>query len=294
MTTPLVSIYIPTRNRARLLDRALASACAQSREDIEVVVVDDGSEDGTPALLTRWQESGQVRWFRNEQPLGACAARNRALTEARGRYVAGLDDDDEMLPGRIDALLSALQPTDAFVCASDLLQTPGEQSRRRIVPARIDITTILRRNVVGNQILAERHKMLACGGFDESLPAAQDYDMWIRMIVRHGPARGLQRPLQVVHIHHEGSRITTASNRRSGYFRVYLKHKGLMERETRAIHLYNLHKASGKKLGLRLARAFFVRGNRLRLLSRALSERIPAVGPGIHRVSEAYLRAVRR
>jgi glycosyltransferase involved in cell wall biosynthesis len=270
----MVSVLVPTRNRAALLERALASIERQGRNDMEVIVVDDASTDDTPRLLAQWEAQRGLRWFRNETRMGACAARNIAINAARGRYVTGLDDDDEMLPGRIAALLAALRPDDAFVCASDWIVAAGGITRMRIVPARIDRTRILSRNVAGNQILAERARILACGGFDETLPAAQDYDLWIRMILAHGAARGLRRPLQRIHAP-EGAgmaRISTSSARRRGYWLVYRKHRSQMDERCRRAHLYNLRRANGHATRLPRDFRFFVPGNRLRLLWHAIGD----------------------
>lgn len=285
---PLVSVLVPTRNRASLLPRALESVWAQRRDDVEVLVVDDASTDGTDAYLASLARQGRVRHLRNDRPLGACVARNRALREARGMYVTCLDDDDEMLPGRLDAMLRALRPTDSFVCSAHVAVTPD--GRRHYRPCARDITLqrILARNVAST-FLARRDRVLACGGFDESLPAAQDHDLWIRMIAMFGPARGIPEPLQLVHEAGEG-RISTSSRRRSGYWMVYRKHKQSMDRITRATHLYNLHKANRKRLGLGGALTFFVRGNRLRVASRLVSERLPFLSSAVRKVAECYAR----
>lgn len=258
-----------------MLARALSSVWQQeTRIGIEIVVVDDASDDETPELLQRWAAQGRLRWLRNERQLGACHSRNRALNEASGKYATGLDDDDEMLPGRIAALLAGLRPDDAFVCASDWIVAPGGMARMRVAPARIDRTRILSRNVVGNQILAERARILACGGFDEALPAAQDYDLWIRMILAYGSARGLRRPLQRIHAP-EGAgaeRISTSPARRRGYWLVYRKHRPQMDERCRRAHLYNLRRASGHATRLPRDFRFFVAGNRLRLLWHAIRD----------------------
>lgn len=269
-SAPLVSVILPTRNRVALLSRALRSVWAQNRDDVEVIVVDDGSSDGTPRLLESLASQGKLRWFRNERPAGACAARNLALREARGRYVTGLDDDDEMLPDRINALVEALQPQDAFVCGNDRILPDGGMPHSRRVPARIDRDAILSRNVVGNQILAERARVLACGGFDESLPAAQDYDLWIRMILAYGPARGVRQTLQRIYSHGGEDRISLSPLRRHGYWMVYRKHRDEMSDSCRRAHLYNLRRANGYTTRLPRDLRFFVPRNRLRLLWHAL------------------------
>jgi glycosyltransferase involved in cell wall biosynthesis len=279
MNAPAVSVYLATRNRAALLARALESVWAQQGVAFEVVVVDDASGDDTPQRLAQWAAQGRLRWFRHERPLGACAARNRALREARAAHVAGLDDDDEMLPGRLAALLGALRPQDAFVCASDWFAAPGSPPRLRVAPARIDAAAILSRNVAGNQVLAERAKVLAVGGYDESLRAAQDYDLWIRMILAHGPARGLRRPLQRIHLAASGDRISGSASRRAGYWTVYRKHRARMDAAARGAHLYNLRRRNGRPTRLPRDCRFFVRGNRLRLLWHAARDLVLEVPP---------------
>ncbi|MFC7300812.1 glycosyltransferase [Cognatiluteimonas weifangensis] len=267
----MISICIPTRNRAGYLDRALSSVLAQGRTDIELIVVDDASDDATPTLLDKFKPPIPFRWIRQPKRLGGSACRNRAIRESCGRYVTGLDDDDEMLPGRLNRLLDALQPGDSFVFASDLIATSAVK-HLRLAPGRVDAGSILKRNVVGNQILAERSKVLACGGYDESLPAGQDYDLWIRMILAHGPARGVRRPLQRIHAHEDSTRISRSPTRRRGYWMVYRKHRKHMDPDCRRAHLYNLRRANGHATRLPRDLRFFVPGNRLRLLWHALRD----------------------
>jgi glycosyltransferase involved in cell wall biosynthesis len=275
---PTVSVFVPTRNRAVLLERALASIERQGRNDIEIIVVDDASSDETPHLLAQLAAQQRLRWYRNETPMGACASRNIAIQAARALYVTGLDDDDEMLPDRVTTLLGALQSQDAFVCGCDRIQSAAGKAHTRLVPTRIDRDAILSRNVVGNQILAERSKVLACGGFDESLPAGQDYDLWIRMILAFGPARGVKRTLQKVHAHAGDGRITLSPMRRRGYWMVYRKHRDQMSESCRSAHLYNLRRANGHATRLPRDLRFFVPGNRLRLLWHALLALVRGTG----------------
>src|SRR6185369_1855724 len=104
---PAISIILPTHNRAGLLPRALESVLAQAcDEDFEVIVVDDGSSDGTPAYLAAIADP-RLKLLRNESALGAAAARNRGLAAVRAPVTAFLDDDDELLPGFLAASLTA-------------------------------------------------------------------------------------------------------------------------------------------------------------------------------------------
>ena len=106
--TPAVTAVIPTRRRPHLLRRALASVAAQTFEDLEAVVVVDGPDDETMALLDRWRER-PLRVVVNDPPVGGGQARNIGVQTARGRWVALLDDDDEWLPRKLERQVSDLE-----------------------------------------------------------------------------------------------------------------------------------------------------------------------------------------
>src|SRR5512143_3860267 len=96
-----VSVYLPTRNRAASLRRAIESVLAQTYADFELIVVDDGSSDGTREVLESVQRSdARVRAIHHSVSRGAPASRNAAIAAAHGEWLTGLDDDDEFLPRR--------------------------------------------------------------------------------------------------------------------------------------------------------------------------------------------------
>lgn len=130
MADPLFSVIIPVLNRAEILPRALESVLSQGRDDIEVIVVDDGSTDGTPEVALGYGDP-RVRVLRHALNRGVCAARNTAIEAARGAWCVMLDSDFELLPGAFDTLeaLCAEAPDDvgnvATVCTwSDRGDTP--------------------------------------------------------------------------------------------------------------------------------------------------------------------------
>src|SRR5512144_610930 len=109
-----VSVYLPTRNRAASLQRAVDSVLAQTHADFELIVVDDGSSDGTRQCLEDAQRSdARVRAIHHAVSRGAPASRNAAIAAARGEWLTGLDDDDEFLPRRLELLLAHAQLLDA-------------------------------------------------------------------------------------------------------------------------------------------------------------------------------------
>lgn len=106
---PVVSVVLPTYNRARFVGEAISSALAQTASSLEVLVVDDGSRDETPAVVQALAGSdARVRYFRQENQ-GVSAARNRALDNARGEFIAFLDSDDVWQPWKLDVQLSLLR-----------------------------------------------------------------------------------------------------------------------------------------------------------------------------------------
>ncbi|MDP1613829.1 MAG: glycosyltransferase [Sulfuritalea sp.] len=200
---PLVSVYIPTRNRVELLTRAVRSVLRQDYGPIEILVVDDSSEDGTgqrvAELAAECMPGKHVVYFRQPAPAGASAARNRALAAAQGELVTGLDDDDHFLSDRVSRLVAAFDPARcSFVFDGYVREThlAGGRTRRTAIhldrPARL--LALLKRNIVGNQVLTLTSRLRDVGGFDERLPAWQDYDLWIRMVKAFGegkPAGGI-------------------------------------------------------------------------------------------------------
>jgi glycosyltransferase involved in cell wall biosynthesis len=247
---PLVSVYVPTRNRAALLDRAIASVFRQTYAPIELIVVDDASDDATPELLrTRAGEESRLRYFRNEQAKGAPAARNRAIEEAGGVFVTGLDDDDEFLPERVAMLVAAHQERFAFVCSRDRVQTLRGGVIQNPASGEITLDQLLHYNRVGNQALVLRDRVRAVGGYDEALPAFQDYDLWVRLVARYGSCLKLAEATYVTHAEHD-DRITASRERRvQGHARFMAKNAERFTPAHRASMELLRRKIAGERLG---------------------------------------------
>jgi len=128
VTNPVLSVVIPTRNRARLVCEAIESALSQRPGEVEIIVVDDASTDDTAKVITETFGT-RIRMLRTPERRGAGAARNAGLRLARGELVAFLDDDDLWLPGKLDAELKALERfPDADGIVSDSLTFVQEQA----------------------------------------------------------------------------------------------------------------------------------------------------------------------
>lgn len=257
MEAPEITVYLPTRNRANLLREAAQSVLNQTFSDFELIIVDDASEDETPAVIHEIMAADRrVRFIRFSAQSGACAARNSAIDAAKGKWCTGIDDDDLMLPTRISSLRLLTSRGDKFsvFCSGFFLERRGRRLRRHCKEAIITLDDLFHRNLVGNQGLFRRRDALAIGGFDVDLPASQDYDFWTRLVDRFGPALRTQEPTYVFRESERPmGRITTSGAALYGAMRYTEKHKGRMTaahlKSQRLLH----HYVAGKPLTLALA-----------------------------------------
>lgn len=185
---PLVSVIIPTHNRARFLAGAVKSVLGQSYKDFEIVVVDDCSNDDTTALMESFRGS-EIRYLRHDRQRGGAAARNTGIHHSRGEYVAFLDDDDEWYPEKLDRQMSTLlaSPPDVGGVYTGYFivdRSDGQIRGQRVPTERGDLyETLLAGNCIGStsSMLLRRSCFDKVGIFDERLPSFQDYDLWLRI-----------------------------------------------------------------------------------------------------------------
>lgn len=249
MNTPLVSAVVTTHNRLELLPRALDSVAVQSYPNMELLVVDDGSQPEARSIVESYNNILTTTYIRNEQPQGAARARNRGIEEASGTFIAGLDDDDAWDKHRIEHLVKAHNDEYAFV-TSDVRMIDNQKDSVWHKKKIICLEDLLFSNYVGNQGLIKRERLLEVGGFDDSLKAAQDYDLWIRLCDAYGKVRNVQKPLQNIHLDHEGERITVTSSF-EGYLHFYKKHKHRFNYAQRKYQLFAIRKAQAKLIGFK-------------------------------------------
>ncbi len=185
---PLVTVVIPTRDRPRLVRRALASALAQTEPSLEVVVVDDGS---SPPLAL--DPDPRVRIERHDAPQGVSAARNAGLAAARGRWVTFLDDDDQLLPAMVERAVGAIEastlpPPRAALCGLDVVDGDGRVVARRVPPSlprgarfMLEPAPPGRSHATKRTLLAPRATLAEIGGFDPALRMREQSDLMLRL-----------------------------------------------------------------------------------------------------------------
>lgn len=207
-----------------MIIRAVDSVLAQDYPNVELIVVDDGSTDRTASLLDAHpaRECFMVRSV--PRPAGAPAARNLALDIASGQYITGMDDDDTMTSTRLSELMHCYQQGAWSCVASTYQDIYGTKAIiRRLDTGVIDYNAIRHYNKIGNQVLTSTERLRAIGGFDPSLPAFQDYDTWIRLLERFGPAFKLRDPSYVSYVTHSANRISDDHGKVRRGFALFLK-----------------------------------------------------------------------
>ena len=259
--TPSVSVVVPTYNYGKFLPRALDSALAQSLAPFEIIVVDDGSTDGTRDVLKRYRDSVHVVYQNNR---GVSAARNAGFRLARGELVAFLDSDDVWHPNKLQqqiALLRRHPECGAIGCGVQVVDAEGQPIRTVLFEdaagnASDRVCRIaLRRSWVGGSgsgALIPAEVVRQVGGFDETLSAAEDWDMWLRIAAMY-PVRNVREALSQIWDHRSGA-FRNVAKLRTNQMAVL----GRIEREPslrlsaatrRRIHAMILNDAAGEAFG---------------------------------------------
>ncbi len=185
---PGVSVIIPTYNRAPLLARALASVLSQTQPPQEIIVIDDGSDDGTAALLR--QRYPAVRYLQQSNR-GVSAARNAGIGQAQGEWIALLDSDDEWLPAKLERQLQLAHrsPAAPLVHSDEIWIRNGRRVNQMDKHAKAGGWIFQRClplcAISPSAALIRRSLFDEVGHFDESLPACEDYDLWLRICSRY-------------------------------------------------------------------------------------------------------------
>lgn len=189
MPCPPVTVVIPAYNAERTIGRALASVWRQNYPEMEVIVVDDASSDGTGAEILRMR-SGNIRLIRLEENRGECSAMNVGIQQARTDYIAFLDADDEWLDNKLLTQIPILEshPKMSFIaCGGESVDTAGRVFQTfglaapPYPPHEFWRALLVKSYIAKPTVVARRAKLLEVGGFDETLKISGDQDMWIRL-----------------------------------------------------------------------------------------------------------------
>ena len=235
---PFVSVILPTYNRYAFVGQAIDSVLNQTYTDYELIVVDDGSTDNTPALLDQYGD--RINVIRQENR-GVSAARNSGIRSASGNAIALLDSDDYWLPTKLEAQVAFFEAhPDALICQTEELWFRNGKrvnpKKRHRKPSGMIFEKSLPLCLVSPSAVMIRQSLLdQVGLFDETLPACEDYDLWLRIAWRY-PVYLIDTPLIVKQGGHADqlSGMPELDKYRIQALLKILKHDGLSEKQRHA------------------------------------------------------------
>ncbi|HUO84574.1 MAG TPA: glycosyltransferase [Thermoanaerobaculia bacterium] len=250
MSSPFISVVIPVRDRAATLERAIESVLTQTVPPGEVIVVDDGSEDGSAAVAEGF--GPPVRVLR-QPPTGVYAARNRGIEASRGELIAFLDSDDVWLPMRLECELPLLEdPSVGLVFGNGRVVDRRKGKRRRLPPSLFLITPprrgdLARHLVWGNciptgSVLVRRECFERTGPFRTTARLSADYAKWMEIALNYR-IDFVEGPVfeYVIHENNISADVETSLEARLGLFEAMARERtGAGERELLEHLCFNL------------------------------------------------------
>lgn len=252
----LVTVYITTFNRVNLLKRSLDSVCKQTYKNIEILIVDDCSTDGTQEFLKEIsQNDARIKIFLKEKNGGACESRNIAIQNARGEYITGLDDDDYFLSNRIEDFVNNLSNTKNSILLfnnpiikldNDPIITKKRKIMNTLKPKKVRAEDLFFSNYIGNQVFIKTNILREFGGFDKNMPMWQDMECWYNILVNTGGhGLSLNSYTYVVDLSHEMDRISNFKiEKGKKAFQHFSKKHSLSQQDSQLLfcHLYGYDK----------------------------------------------------
>jgi glycosyltransferase involved in cell wall biosynthesis len=203
--TPKVSVIIPVFNGESFIGRAIESCLSQSYDNVEIIVIDDGSTDGTASIVDTYVKSGAVRYV-YQKNAERSAARNHGIRICNGKYIQFLDADDELLPTKICTQVSRMEG-DATLAASysaTLFQENGQIIKQLFYKPKKNIVEemILTNFIPINSLLFRKSALYA---FDERIRLLEDWKFLLQVVADGRNIVGIDMPLCVVNIHSDNS-----------------------------------------------------------------------------------------
>ena len=255
-TGPLVSVVIPTYERPQFLSGAIQTALKQTYEDIEVIVVDDGSsEQYADDIVSDFPDN--VSWVQHKENKGLSAGRNTGVQESSGEYIAFLDDDDRWHRTKLSRQIEALETDDQAGLATCLVAavTPDDEviHCERSAPSGDCSDEILIGNQIGtpSRVVVRRECFSDIGMFDESLQTKQDWDFYLRFC-QEWDVVAIEDHLCFRTVHESMSSSTTALRRDKN--QILQKHKKLIRQR-------GMWEQAQLTLSTEIARSYLSTGN---------------------------------
>jgi glycosyltransferase involved in cell wall biosynthesis len=240
MNNASISIILPTYNRHDMIKNAIQSVIAQTVSDWELLVVDDGSTDATKEVVTAFAESDSRINYMYKENGGVSSARNSGIASAEGEYIAFIDSDDMWTPEKLEKQLAVFKadPSIGLVYTGIRFvdtRTGKERIKKAVEGGAIALQEIAYNPIGGpSRVMIKKECLSACGNFDETFLALEDWDLWIRITEKY-PVGFVSEPC-VTYNEHSDSLTYAAEKIVDGYEKLWQKHQILdRERWVRAV-----------------------------------------------------------
>ena len=274
MTNIIVSIIIPTYNRAGLLKKSINSVLNQTFKNFEVIIVDDGSTDNTENVIKSFNNS-KIRYIKNKKNIGAATARNIGIKTAKGKFIAFQDSDDEWLPKKLKKqveILTAHQNNNivytGFWRIKDNRKTYIPLNRVKCKEGNI-YKELLEGNFISTQtLLMKRECFEKAGMFDENLPRFQDWELVLRLS-KHYDFKFIDKPLALCY--YTPKSISTDSDALLKAFKI-IKEKYFKDLNNKLLakHYFRVGNTLCLDKKFKSGRSYFVKAIKLDLLNTSL------------------------
>ncbi len=190
---PLISVIIPVFNREHFIKESILSVLNQTYKNFEIIVYDDGSTDNTGKVIKRIAElykNANLKYFYSHKNHGPSYARNRAFEASKGEFIAFLDSDDLWLKNKLKIQIKYMLENDWDICQTEEIWI---RNNKRVNPhlkhkkyAGFIFDKALKLCIVSPSCVMMKRKIFQeSGGFDENMPACEDYDLWLRISLKH-------------------------------------------------------------------------------------------------------------
>ena len=214
----LVSVIIPVFNGEKTIKKAIDSVLHQTYENIEIIVVDDCSTDGTFLLLQSLaKKHSQITVYKNEKNMGTAKSRNIGISHAKGKYVAFIDTDDLWRKDKIDKQIRLLLKNGDLCYTASVIMNKNTVVGKRTVPLKTDYKRLLKENTIAcSSVLIKKNKLLP---FDSSY-FHEDYALWLKLLKNGCKAVGINESLLYYHL---GGRSADKKNAAKHRWEIYRK-----------------------------------------------------------------------
>lgn len=236
----MISVIIPTFNRSTVIERSIRSVLNQSIGDLEIIVVDDNSNDNTEDIVKSIQDD-RIKFVKLEQNKGACYARNEGIKRASGRYIAFQDSDDEWYINKLEIQLKYLEKKKLDVVACKVLIK--SEDREYVFPKNINVdsSNIYMDNFITTQTILAKKECLINEPFDNDLPRFQDWDLAIRLVNKY-KVEVIDKVL--VNVYHQENSISKSREKAIEALEIFLdkhsKNNKIESKFLRSIGVYNM------------------------------------------------------